>query len=588
MTPMILNWLDRLGDYNPQLFRELKGHLRWRSLTIAGAISLVGQLLTLIYFAGKLPAIPEFDKFNRYCTGKPEYEHSERLTCLLNPAGDFTLNWQLWWLDVFNCLSIISVMTLLLLGAHLLVTDLAREERRGTLNFLRLTPRSTASILLGKLLGVPALLYLVAFSVLPLHLGAGLAASIPLGYILAWYGVVGAIALMIYSAALVFGLSTSWLGGFQPWLGSLANFMLLSLASCRTPTGSASDFFGLLSPLTLLPYLIPPDLLQFTNLTAGNVRYQLEGLNRMEWMGLPIGNNGIVLSTVMVLNAGVWTYWCWQMILRQFRNPSGNLISKRHSYLIVLCFEAILLGLSTTQEFGYNYGQSSFQEVVVLNLIFCLWLIAVLTPGLQTLYDWARYRHTMPDGDLAGKRHRVGLRSLLQDLLWGEKSPALLAIALNFAIVGTMLTIWCVAIYLNANWAGYSTITSLDGCIATTWLMLGMLLLCAAIAQRLLLMQTTKRTYWAMGTVGAVVILPPVILSMLSVSPVKQAGLWALTAMPWVAFEHLSVVTAVLAAIGQLAATSLAIGTIQRQLRQAGASSLGTAGQLVKPNPSTP
>ncbi|MCS6815442.1 MAG: hypothetical protein NZ772_17970, partial [Cyanobacteria bacterium] len=66
---MALNWLDHLGDINPQLFRELKGHLRWRNLAIAGTISLVGQALTLIYFYGKLPAVPQFDKFSRYCTG---------------------------------------------------------------------------------------------------------------------------------------------------------------------------------------------------------------------------------------------------------------------------------------------------------------------------------------------------------------------------------------------------------------------------------------------------------------------------------------------------------------------------------------
>lgn len=42
---MKLNWLERLGDWNPQLMRELKGRLKLRNLLIAGVISLLGQFL---------------------------------------------------------------------------------------------------------------------------------------------------------------------------------------------------------------------------------------------------------------------------------------------------------------------------------------------------------------------------------------------------------------------------------------------------------------------------------------------------------------------------------------------------------------
>ena len=51
------------------------------------------------------------------------------------------------------------LVALLVMGTYLLIADLSREERRGTLNFIRMSPESAKNILLGKLLGVPILVY---------------------------------------------------------------------------------------------------------------------------------------------------------------------------------------------------------------------------------------------------------------------------------------------------------------------------------------------------------------------------------------------------------------------------------------------
>jgi len=80
--------------------------------------------------------------------------------------------------------------------------------------------------LVGKLLGVPILLYLVAGLAAPLHLWSGLAAEIPLSLILSFYGVLIASCLFFYSAALLFGLVGSWLGGFLGWAVAQFNFPL--------------------------------------------------------------------------------------------------------------------------------------------------------------------------------------------------------------------------------------------------------------------------------------------------------------------------------------------------------------------------
>jgi hypothetical protein len=52
---MQLNLLDRLGNWNPQLFREIKGRLKVRNVAIAVGTSLLGQLVLFLFWLGQLP-----------------------------------------------------------------------------------------------------------------------------------------------------------------------------------------------------------------------------------------------------------------------------------------------------------------------------------------------------------------------------------------------------------------------------------------------------------------------------------------------------------------------------------------------------
>lgn len=65
--------------------------------------------------------------------------------------------------------------------------DLSKEVKRGTLNFIRLSPQSATNIFMGKILGVPILLYLFGLVAFPLHFFAALSAKIPLLLILSFY-----------------------------------------------------------------------------------------------------------------------------------------------------------------------------------------------------------------------------------------------------------------------------------------------------------------------------------------------------------------------------------------------------------------
>jgi hypothetical protein len=59
-----------------------------------------------------------------------------------------------------------------------------------------------------------------------------------------------------------------------------------------------------------------------------------------------------------------------------------------------------------------------------------LYLIAAVTPHHQTLQDWLHYRHKRGSNSKG-----FGHSWLVKDLIWGEKSLAVVAIALNVVIV---------------------------------------------------------------------------------------------------------------------------------------------------------
>ena len=545
---MKLNWIDQLGDWNPQLLRELKGRFNPRNLLVTGAISLLGQFLFFVFFQTQLPSHVDGVKkvYNRYCLGSSNLD-----TCLLDNQGNFLINWQMWWLSLFACLSLISIFALLVAGTYLLISDLADEERRDTLNFIRLSPQSPASILVGKLLGVPILLYLVVSSTVPLHLWSGLAAKIPLSLILSFYGVVVASCLFFYTAALLFGLVCSRLGGFQAWLGSSTVFAFLWSAPARDLFHNPADWLNLFSPSLLLQYLIA---------ATGVVDFRLPFLNyssELRWFYLPLGTFTVGMVSFTLLNYGLWTYWSWQALQQRFANSSSTILSKRQSYLLVACFEVVILGFALQQPYDRSVSVDlsfNFNSLLVFNLVLFFGLIITLTQERQVLQDWARYRR---------QSHPKWDQALVRDLIWGRKSPALVAIALNLAITFAILVPW-----IMFGLAPDQRLSALFSLVIS----LNLILLYAVVAQLMVFLRTQKPGLWVTGSMGAMIILPPVILKLLSFQPEKTAGLWLFTPFAWASIEYASATSVFLAILGQWGLLTLCTLQMTRQLRRAGES----------------
>lgn len=498
---MTLHLLDKIGNWNPQLFREIKGRLNIGNMAIASAFSLGGQLLLFMYYSVQIPVTPpnwnQTDSFySRFCT--LETGNSYDTKCVIDALGNLAIDWPMWWLEIFIWLSILSVLALLVAGTYMLVSDLDKEERRGTLNFIRLSPQSAKTIFLGKILGVPILLYLATILVVPLHLYAGLAAQIPLNEILCFYTAVAASCALFYSSAMLCGLTTSWLGGFQPWLASATVFVVFGI-SWLPLTRTAGDVLHFFSPLAMLRYhLFLVDKGDFDSLG--------ENLDKLQWFYSPVGTNiasGLALS---LLVCGTVTYWMWQGWQRRFPNPTATVLSKRQSYLLVICCQVIFLGFALQSNPPVD---SNFPILLLLNLVMFLALIAALTSDRQSLYDWARYRK-----QIVPSNQKLWRRYPLLDFIWSDKSPAVVAIAINFLSSVIILTPWAL-LEKSDNYG-------LGGVVFC----MNLILIYAAITQLFLFTKTRNQEIWAACTVGSAILLPPLILSLLLLTPQKAPILW--------------------------------------------------------------
>jgi hypothetical protein len=373
-----------------------------------------------------------------------------------------------------------------------------------------------------------------------------------------FYGVVAASCLFFYSGALLFGLVGNWLGSFQAWLGSGVVLLFLFVLTQAIMNGSTlvggypSDWVMLFNPSIVLSYLTGVKTFDVANL------FRVHYIEQLQWFFAPVGGSVWSAVALMVLNYGLWTYWIWQGLKRCFHNPNATLLGKQQSYWVTACFEAAILGFSVNPNLRVATLRDLFENyqlLLVFNLLLFLYQIAALSPQRQAMQDWARYRHQM-----RSSRHK----SVLQDLIWGEKSPALVAVGLNLAIASSMLLPWILLwpeseYKTPALWGLFISIT--------------IVLLYASVAQLMLLMKTPKRAVWAAGSVGGLIVLPPLVFAVLSVNPEKNPIAFLFSALPQVSIHYATGMSVLFAVIGQSLAFGLLSLQLTRQLQKAGESS---------------
>lgn len=567
MANILNKFVEQAGDFNPQLFRELKGRLTLRNLILTTVVGILGQLAFVYFFVCYLPLnLRNSYTYNRYCLGSPPpdwdgYHQPNRYVsdnfCVQDLLGNWVINWQLWWLDLFITLSVIGFTILLVVGTYLLVSDLVKEEKQGTLNFIRLSPQSAQTIFLGKLLGVPCLLYSLTLLTIPLHFISGIMAGIPIILILAFYAVLIASTTFFFHIALLIGLMNSKFMSLQAFAlsGGLLFYslimMVITLWSDDSFFHSPLDWFSLFYPGKMLVYLVQSTFLPFK--TIGYLKDS--SLSGLLWYGQPIFANPWAGISFILLNYSIWTYVITRAINRRFRRPHSVALSKQQSYGLTLGFIVIILGFVVQKTDSRNL----YLNFVILQFFlfaFLMILTAALSSQRQTLQDWARYRHQFTDSN-------QNPHSLFKDLIWGEKSPSTVAIALNTGII-FLYTLPAIFIFPLENYR----LPILMGLL----LGLSMNLFYALIFQRLLLLKTSKRLITAISSLSILTIFPLIGVVLVGARFHTMSNIWFLTFMPMIAGEKVFGIGGMIALLGQWTLILLVTGEMTKQLKIIGSS----------------
>ncbi len=537
--------IDRVGDWNAQLFRELKGRATSRNIFLAAGLSIGGQILLLSTFILQLPTDPPpgaSRSSQTYCVlesikvSNSNGGFYDQKVCQLNALGQVSTDWPHWWASVLSAMSWLLPVLLITSGVYLLATDLRRETKRGTLNFVRLSPQSAAEIFRGKLLGVPVLVYLAVAVALPLHSFAAISSGFGLINACTWYALIAAMASVFYIAAMFLTLASPTVpivtAGLTLWLSS----SMLSLTNWLLSATVSSD-----PSRSFLPQL--------------------------HWFYLPITQNLFSFYLFGIGNCLVAIYWLWQSICRRYQNSNGTLLSKKSSYQLNICLQMWLVGFGLPLFTG---SHSSSSLVIFLGgVFFCqicaaLVTIGLLTPQRQAIHDWSRYRRT-------SERKKLWQRDIWQDLLVNDQSPAVLALAVNLAIALVVWLPWCPFAFTNGQMAlktGVSVVIT-----AVLILNYGLLI------QMWLITKKKWPRQQALAFITPLVILPSS-GAMLAALVGKQsiASFIIAIASPLAVFgvSQISWLQMLLGAAIQSVVSVLAIASLQRQIRKIGQSETQT------------
>jgi hypothetical protein len=480
---MLNKIIDRVGDTNPQMFRELKERLTKSNIAIAIISSLVIQGLVLLYFHGQIPVanhlfgVSNTRIYSTYCEfiNLPGNRNYDTL-CKLAADGNFIINWQKWHTHVFICLSWMMPFGLILGSVYLLVGDLVQEKKRGTLNFIRLSPQSAQQIFVGKILGVPILVYIATVSMLPVHLYLGLSAGGNILYLGSWYLAIGSLWFLLASAAVLYVL----LGGFQA---------ILTVIAISYPV---------LMPIAAINSFAAPTLANNSSSAWMDI----------SWFGIPIASNAILFNIFGTICFLVASCGVWQALERRYHNPTATIISKSQSYLANLCWQVWVFGfvVPTLAQNDRYYDDFGLGLLAGMDFMALLLLIPILLPSKQALQDWSRYRRER----VTHQQRQFWQRELVQDLIHNDKSPALLAIALN---IGMAIIIWVpvtiITLFRNPIY-GINTLAGIA-------LAASLILIYTAIAHLGLFLNVKNRKLGIAALVGGVILAPSLAAGLLTI-----------------------------------------------------------------------
>jgi hypothetical protein len=402
---MFSKLIDRIintaGEWNSQLFRELKGRLQLRNIVFSSISSLGMQIALLTMFLSRLPTNPRpgnNSESQTYCilAPAPLPNSSDRQLCQLDRLGQVITDWPKWWGDMLTAISWTTAVILIVGGLYFLANDLRREEKRGTLDFVRLSPQSAAAILTGKLIGVPILIYLAISLAMPFQLIAGMHSKFGLLNTLLWDGLWAVIVGLFYLGGMLLILIVPVipiaLAALAWWLQSLTTSVMQSLIESDSNHSFARGTYGDLT-----------------------------------WFYLPVTDSVAHTMIFGIFSCSLVAYCLWLMLGRRYVNPLNPLISKKQSYQFGACFQVWLIGMVLPALIsGSKISPGLLVIAIFFQVVFALIIASTILPHRDVLREWCR------DTDLRFKSSQRWVK----DLLWDDRSPAVLAFGTHLGLAG--------------------------------------------------------------------------------------------------------------------------------------------------------
>jgi ABC-2 family transporter protein len=411
-------WIvEAIGNWNPQLLRELKSRINWRNFIVTGLLSIGLQASFLAYRSTLLPVDRVTDRwvYHEYC------QKNLDPGCATDAFGNPLIDWQEWWAHVAMGSGVIFVL-MATVGAYFVASSFRKERELGTLDFLRLVPRSSFTVLVGKLLGVPVLVYLAAICALPLQLYAVRAAQISILTVLTWDLAMVGLTIMCYLSAALVTLRSNVIPIVQSIITFISSGVLVAISS---------RWYG---------------------------DYYKE--STLQWYGILLGNQPqafLVLSTLTSLGI----YWLYRALERSYQQPNSPILSRNQSYVWSLNYHLFLLGFCVIYK-RHNYlplfnisngkfthrlafdlslnaysGGGSYDSIFgnfppmfwSLLLFWLLLTISLMLPNVRAMTGWAQEQQLKPDW--------------WKTMLWDDRSPAILAALVN---IGIAIAVWSIPV----------------------------------------------------------------------------------------------------------------------------------------------
>ncbi len=439
----------------------------------------------------------------------------------------YQINWVRWYFTIFITTTVILVLALSALGGFMIFNDLSQEQRRGTLNFVRMSPRSPLSIVLGKILGVPAPLYLGVLAALPFHYGLGLAAGFsPVG-LLAFYLIFSAQLLVFYSGGFLLTLVYFGVVNFHAWIYTALGLGIGFLATSITLVYNLGNYhtnpypsFVFLSLVFLSPAMPLLYALQSSPVLDS---LDLDLSIQLYMGGQPVSQVGYFL--ISLLGSALILTIVSKVIDRKFQNPGTTWMPRRYSYgmTIVTHLGLLLFAIpnAVIQDDSLSNGRDwIFINAVILFIFTSLYLALLtyaLTPSRQLFLDWLRFQ---------GKT--TAIRHWTTPLLVDRSSP-LPALICNFVLGEVLILAWLVFVINDL------TIEVEDG--------IGVILCC-------------------LGLFSGVVILLLLMSQIVLISPFKNPQIWLTYSVLGTIAAHVGFMTISYVYFKQIASTNLALLTM--------------------------